>query len=112
VLDAGALDAQAEEALVEVTNEALARARVAADGVALFLVHYLDHRVARRAAERARLPAERVVATAEAAGHIAAGGIPIALAQAIDEGRVRRGDLVCCAAFGGGISWAGAVLRL
>jgi 3-oxoacyl-[acyl-carrier-protein] synthase-3 len=43
---------------------------------------------------------------------MAAAGIPIALADARAAGRVRRGDLVCCAAFGAGMSWAAAVLRL
>jgi 3-oxoacyl-[acyl-carrier-protein] synthase-3 len=111
-LDAEAVHPQAEATLVEVAGEALERANVAPDRVALWLLHYLDPRVARRAAERLDAPGERVVATAEAAGHVAAGGIPIALADAIRAGRVGAGDLVCCAAFGAGMSWAGAVLRL
>jgi 3-oxoacyl-[acyl-carrier-protein] synthase-3 len=111
-LDAAALHAEAEQTLAAVTHEVLERAEVAADRVALFLMHYLDPRVARRAAERCGLPADRTVATAEAAGHIAAGGIPIALADALADGRVARGDLVCCAAFGAGMSSGGALLRL
>ena len=111
-LDAGALHPEAEQALAGVTREVLGRADVAADQIALFVMHYLDSRVARRAAERCGLPAERVVATAERAGHVAAAGIPIALADALADGRVGAGDLVCCAAFGAGMSSAGAVLRL
>jgi 3-oxoacyl-[acyl-carrier-protein] synthase-3 len=111
-VDPQALEEQAERALIDVTAEVLARAGVTADDVALHVLHYLDPRVARRAAATARLPADRVVATAEAAGHVAAAGIPVALADAIASGRVRRGDLVCCAAFGAGMSWAGAVLRV
>ena len=111
-LDAAALHPVAEETLAGVTREVLERAGVPADRVALFLMHYLDPRVARRAAERGGLPADRTVATAEAAGHIAAGGIPIALADALATGRVGRGDLVCCAAFGAGMSSAGVLLRL
>jgi 3-oxoacyl-[acyl-carrier-protein] synthase-3 len=80
--------------------------------VALFVVHYLDPRVSRRAAERAGLPADRVVAPADAIGHVASAGIPIALAEARTAGRVRPGDLVCCAAFGAGMSWGAALLRL
>ena len=110
--DAAAVHPQAEAALVEVAREALERADVRPDRLALTLVHYLDPRVARRAGAALGVPDERVVATAEAAGHIAAGGIPIALADALAAGRVGRGDLVCCTAFGAGMSWAGAVLRL
>jgi len=113
IVDADAVHPQAERALAEVTREALDRAGVAPGAVALFLAHYLDHRVARRALESGLgVPGERVVATAEGAGHIAAAGIPIALADAVAAGRVGRGDLVCCAAFGAGMSWAGAVIRL
>jgi 3-oxoacyl-[acyl-carrier-protein] synthase-3 len=111
-LDADALHADAEAALVDVTHEALDRARVAADRVALFVVHYLDPRVARRAADRARLPADRVVAPAETIAHVASAGIPVALADARAAGRIRPGDLVCCAAFGAGMSWGAALLRM
>src|SRR5207247_7928777 len=93
-------------------REVLARAGVPAERVAVFLVHYLDARVAREAAEAAHLPGERVVVTAEAAGHIAAAGIPIALADALAAGRVGKGDLVCCVAFGAGMSWGAVLLRL
>jgi 3-oxoacyl-[acyl-carrier-protein] synthase-3 len=113
VLDAEAVHPQAERALAEVAREALDRAGLAPRDVALFVAHYLDHRVARRALEAGLgVAGDRVVATAEAAGHIAGAGIPIALADALAAGRVGRGDLVCCAAFGAGMSWAGAVIRL
>jgi 3-oxoacyl-[acyl-carrier-protein] synthase-3 len=111
-LTADALHAQAAPALVDVAREALAGAGVAADAVALWLVHYVDPAVARRAGDALGVPTERIVATAEAAGHIAAGGIPLALARALDDGRVGRGDVVVCTAFGAGMSWAAAVLRL
>ena len=111
-LDAAAVHPQAREALARVTGEVLERADVPAERVALFLLHYLDARVAREAAEAAHLPPDRVIATAESAGHIAAAGIPIALADALAAGRVRKGDLVCCAAFGAGMSSGGALLRL
>ena len=111
-LDAERVHAQAEGALGAVVGEALERAQVTPDQVALFLVHYLDPRVARRAARAWGAPEERVVATAEAAGHMAAAGIPIVLADALHAGRVGRGDVVCAAAFGAGMAWGAAVLRL
>ncbi|MFN8543076.1 MAG: 3-oxoacyl-[acyl-carrier-protein] synthase III C-terminal domain-containing protein [Candidatus Binatia bacterium] len=112
VLDAAAVHPQAERALVETSAEVLAKVDVTPDRLALAVVHYLDPRVARRAAAAAGLPEGRTVAPAETMGHMAAAGIPIALAQAIAAGRVGRGDLVLCLAFGAGMSAAGAVLRL
>jgi len=111
-LDASAIAEQAETTLAATTDEVLRAANVATDAVSLFVMHYLDPRVAGRAAERAGLPAERVIATAERGGHVAAGGIPIALTEALQSGRVQRGDVVCCVAFGGGMAWGGALLRL
>jgi 3-oxoacyl-[acyl-carrier-protein] synthase-3 len=112
VYDAPALAEQARGTMAQVTSEALASAGARQDDVALFLMHYVDPRVASEAATLARLPADRTVATAEAAGHVASAGLPIAIAQALEGGRIRRGDLVCCAAFGAGIAWGGAVLRV
>ncbi len=110
--DAEAVHAQAEAALVAVAGEALECAGTPAADVALWLLHYVDPRVARRAGRTLGVPEERLIPTAEAAGHVAAAGIPMALAEAITAGRVGPGDLVCCAAFGAGMSWGGAVLRL
>jgi 3-oxoacyl-[acyl-carrier-protein] synthase-3 len=112
VLDAAAMADQAEAVLPAVLAEVLGTAGVTRDAVALHVVHYLDHRVASRAAERAGLPAERVVVPAATGGHVATAGIPIAVTEAVRAGRVGRGDLVSCVAFGAGMASGGAVLRL
>jgi len=111
-LDAAAVHRQAEAALGDVAREVLERAGVPAARLALAIVHYFDPRVARRAADALGLASERVVATAEAAGHVAGGGIPIALADATAAGRVGKDDLVLCLAFGAGMCWGAALLRL
>src|SRR5205807_2192157 len=91
-LEAERMHPQAERVLPEVIGDALERADVTPDGVALLLVHYLDHRVARRAARAAGVPDERIVATAEAAGHMAAAGIPSAPASKNGGSSARTGD--------------------
>lgn len=112
ILDAPALDTEAEPALGAIVRDVLERAGLGPDAVDLCIAHYLDPRIARRAAVAAGITADRVVATAEAAGHLGAAGIPVALADAIRAGRVGRGSVVCCIAFGAGISSAAAVIRL
>jgi 3-oxoacyl-[acyl-carrier-protein] synthase-3 len=112
VYDAEAVHAQAESALAAVARETLEKADVPAGRVALFIAHYVDHRVARRAIAALGVEDGRIVAPAESFGHVSGAGIPIALAEAIADGRVGRGDLVCCVAFGAGMSWGGALLRL
>jgi 3-oxoacyl-[acyl-carrier-protein] synthase-3 len=111
-LDAARVHPQAERALGEATREALERAGVSLERIALHVAHYFDPRVARRAIAALGVPDGRILATAEAAGHVGAAGIPIAIADALAGGRVRRGDLVCCAGFGAGMSWGAAVLEL
>ena len=112
VYDGEAVHAQAESALAAAARETLDKADVPAGRVALFISHYVDHRVARRAIASLGVEADRIVAPAESFGHVAGAGIPIALADAIAAGRVGRGELVCCVAFGAGMSWGGALLRL
>jgi len=111
-LDAGRVHAQAARSLAAATREALEHARVEIDRIALHVVNYFDPRVAQKAIAGEGVPDERILATAEQAGHLGAAGIPIALADALATGRVRRGDLVCCSAFGAGMSWGAAVLEL
>jgi 3-oxoacyl-[acyl-carrier-protein] synthase-3 len=111
-LEAERVHPQAERALGSAMQEALERARVPLERIALHVVHYFDPRVARRAIAAHRVPEERIVATADTAGHVAGAGIPIAVADALAGGRVRPGDLVCCSAFGAGMSWGAAVLEL
>src|SRR5262249_49277912 len=112
VLDADALARQAEPTLARTIPDVIARAGVSAAAARLVVVSYLDPRVARRAADAAGIPSDRLAVPAECYGHVGAGAIPIAIADALRENRVGRGDLVCCVAFGAGISWGGAVLRL
>ena len=112
VIDAPALDRQAEPTLTATVAETLAKAKLGVDAIDLCVAHYLDPRVARRAARAAGFPDDRILVPGEALGHVAAGGIPMALADATASGRIGRGARVCCVAFGAGISWAGAVLQL
>jgi 3-oxoacyl-[acyl-carrier-protein] synthase-3 len=112
VYDAAGLADQARDAMAAVTHEALTAAGASIEQVALFLMHYVDPRVAREAGLRAGLPAERTLATAEAAGHMSAAGLPIAIAEALATGRLESGDLVCGTAFGAGIAWGAAVVRV
>jgi 3-oxoacyl-[acyl-carrier-protein] synthase-3 len=111
-LDAPGLDAQAEPTLSATIGEALGQAGLAPGAIDLCIASYLDPRVARRAAVAAGVPDARIVVPAETVGHVGGAAIPLALAVAVDDGRVGPGSVVCCVAFGAGISWAGALLRL
>ncbi|RZK34879.1 MAG: 3-oxoacyl-ACP synthase, partial [Hymenobacter sp.] len=57
------------------------------------------------------LPDEKVFSNIQRYGNTTAASIPIALSEAAQEGRVKRGDLVCLAAFGSGFTWASALIK-
>jgi len=58
------------------------------------------------------LPAEKVAHNIERYGNTTAASIPLALGEAVEAGRAKKGDLVLCAAFGAGFTWGAALVRL
>ena len=95
----------------EVIGEALARAGHTLDQVALIVPHQANQRIGDAVAERLGLPAEKVFQNIQRYGNTTAASIPIALTEARAEGRMKPGDLVVLAAFGGGFAWGATVMR-
>lgn len=95
----------------QVIREVLDAAGLAPDDLSLLVPHQANLRINQAAAAALGLPDEKVVHNIDRYGNTTAGSIPIALSEAIDDGRVAAGDLVCLAAFGAGFTWAAALLR-
>jgi 3-oxoacyl-[acyl-carrier-protein] synthase-3 len=87
------------------------RAGVTPDDVALFVPHQANIRIIEAAAVRLDIPMERTVVNIDRYGNTSAASIPLALAEAADEGRLQPGDLVLMSGFGAGMSWASALVR-
>jgi 3-oxoacyl-[acyl-carrier-protein] synthase-3 len=68
-------------------------------------------RIIETAAKKLRLPRERTVVNIDRYGNTSAASIPLALAEAADDGRIKEGDLVLLSGFGAGMTWASALLR-
>jgi len=83
-----------------------------ADDVDLVLPHQVNVRIIRSATEKVGLPMEKVYLNLERYGNTSAASIPLAMADARREGRLRPGATVLLVAFGAGLTWAGAVLRV
>ncbi len=81
------------------------------DDVALVVPHQVNIRIITAAAERINLPMEKIVLNIERYGNTSAASVPIALNEANRQGRIKRGDVIILLGFGGGLSWASAVLR-
>ncbi len=100
---------------VRVTTESaqasLRRAEIEAGEIALFIPHQANRRIMNAVADRLGIPGERIASVIECTGNTSAASIPLALASAIDNGRLNSGDLLLLAGFGAGMTWASAVWR-
>jgi 3-oxoacyl-[acyl-carrier-protein] synthase-3 len=101
----------AVHAMAEATDEALRRACVTADDIDLFVPHQANVRIIEATAKHAGFPMEKVMVNLDRYGNTSAASIPIALDQAVHEGRVKKGSLLLFVAFGAGFTWGSAVVR-
>jgi 3-oxoacyl-[acyl-carrier-protein] synthase-3 len=92
-------------------EEALANAGMTASDMDLFLPHQANLRIIEAASKRLNLPPEKVFVNIEKYGNTSAAAIPIALCEAIDQGRVFPGAHLGMVAFGAGLTWAAAVVK-
>jgi 3-oxoacyl-[acyl-carrier-protein] synthase-3 len=98
-------------AMAEATDEALRRACVTADQIDLFVPHQANLRIIEATAKHAGIPMDKVMVNLEKYGNTSAASIPIALDQALSEGRIGKGSLLLFVAFGAGFTWGSAVVR-
>ncbi len=96
---------------VECAERILARNGFTADDVSLFIPHQANLRIIEAAAKRVGLPMERVFVNVDRYGNTGAASVYVALEEALGAGRIRRGDLLLLAAFGGGFAWGAALVR-
>ncbi|HVW35358.1 MAG TPA: beta-ketoacyl-ACP synthase III [Acidimicrobiia bacterium] len=102
---------KAVRVVVESSNAALAKAGLTADQVDWFLPHQANARIVSAASSRLKIGAERCIVNIDRFGNTSAASIPIALAEAADDGRLKDGDIVLTCGFGAGMTWSSSVLR-
>jgi 3-oxoacyl-[acyl-carrier-protein] synthase III len=98
------------------TLEEIARTTLSANGLRvedldLYVPHQANVRILKAVIERLGLPKEKVLLNLDRYGNTSAASIPIALDEAVREGRIKDGSLVMLGAFGAGLTWASAVIR-
>ncbi|AUN32460.1 beta-ketoacyl-ACP synthase III [Niveispirillum cyanobacteriorum] len=97
--------------LADVVKEALSANGLTADAIDWLVPHQANRRIIEGTGRKLKLPAERVVITVDHHGNTSAASIPLALAEAVADGRIQRGDLMLLEAMGGGFTWGGALVR-
>ncbi|MDQ2761783.1 MAG: beta-ketoacyl-ACP synthase 3 [Actinomycetota bacterium] len=110
-MDGPAVFRHAIDRMGEVTLKAIDKAGLSLDDIDLFVYHQANARITRGLGERLQLPPERVVDCIESLGNASAATVPVALAAAQRDGRLRAGARVLLSAFGAGFTWGGAVIE-
>ena len=90
----------------------LEEAKMTTDDVDLFIPHQANARIIEYAAREYGLPPEKVVMNVDRYGNTSAASVPLALAEAFDDGRAHPGDTLALVAFGAGLTWAAAIVQL
>lgn len=96
----------------EVAKSVLERNGKTVADIDLLVPHQANRRINEFVAQKLEMPAEKVVHNIHKYGNTTAASIPLALSEAIQEGRAKKGDLILMAAFGSGFTWGASLARL
>lgn len=102
---------RAVRVVVESSANALDKAGLRPEDVDLFVPHQANVRIIDAVCSRIGIPSERTVVNLDRYGNTSAASIPLALAEADEQGRLTGGEVVLMSGFGAGMTWASAVLR-
>lgn len=97
--------------LEEIARSTLSANHLRVEDIDLYVPHQANVRILKAVIERLGLPVERVMLNVDRYGNTSAASIPIALDEAVREGRIANGSLVMLGAFGAGLTWASAMIR-
>jgi 3-oxoacyl-[acyl-carrier-protein] synthase-3 len=96
----------------ESVHAAVGQAGLQISDIDWFVPHQANQRILSAVAERLGLDEQKVVSTVAEHGNTSAASVPLALAAATEDGRVKPGDLVLIEAIGGGLAWGAALIRV
>lgn len=97
--------------ITDVIEDAFAATGTSADDLDWFVPHQANRRIINASADKLGIARDKVVVTVDQHGNTSAASIPLALAAARADGRIKPGDLVMIEAMGGGFTWGSALIR-
>ena len=101
----------AVRSMAEISREVLERAGVKSDEISLFIPHQANQRITEAVADRLNVDVSKVYSNIAVHGNTSSASIPIALDECVEAGRIKEGDLVLMASFGGGVTWGAVLMR-
>jgi 3-oxoacyl-[acyl-carrier-protein] synthase III len=102
---------KAVQGMASACQEALAKIGKTADDVDLVIPHQANLRIIEAVAKKTGVPMEKVFTNVHRYGNMSAATVPVALCEALEEGRVKPGALLLMPSFGGGLTFTGHVVR-
>jgi 3-oxoacyl-[acyl-carrier-protein] synthase III len=97
--------------LGKLVDETLAKNNVSKDEISWLIPHQANFRIIKATAKKLNLPLERVILTVQDQGNTSAASVPLALDAAIQDGRIKKNDLLLLEAFGAGLAWGSALIK-
>jgi 3-oxoacyl-[acyl-carrier-protein] synthase-3 len=110
-MDGRAVFKWAVRVIVDAIGDVLHHARLAPRDLDLLVLHQANIRIINAAVESLGVDRDKVVVNLDRYGNTSAGSIPLALAEAQQQGRIRRGDRVLLCGFGAGLAWGAAIFQ-
>ena len=101
----------AVRSMAEAADQALMRAGLTGDDIDVLIPHQANIRIIEATAKYAKIPMDKVFVNVDRYGNMSSATVPIALDEAIEQGRIKAGDNVLMVAFGAGFTWGASVLR-
>jgi len=102
---------RAIKVMVEAIDKVLEMSNLAYEDIDFFIPHQANIRIIQAVAKRVNLPMEKVYVNLHECGNISAASIAVALDQAVDEGKIKKGDKILLASFGGGLTWGSMIIE-
>lgn len=97
--------------MANVSAEILHNNNLTGDDIALFIPHQANKRIIDAAAEKCGISKEKVLINIDNYGNTTAGTIPIALSEAVDDGKIKNGDYILLSSFGAGFTWGSILIK-
>ena len=101
----------AVRSMAEISRAVLEEAGVKSTDISLFIPHQANQRITEAVADRLNVDMSRVYSNIAVHGNTSSASIPIALDECVEAGRIKEGDLVLMASFGGGVTWGAVLMR-
>ncbi len=95
----------------DVVIDVLDKSGHSTDELDWFVPHQANKRIIDAAGKKLKIPSEKTVITVDRHANTSAASVPLALSEAVDDGRIKKGDLVMLEAMGGGFTWGAVLIR-